>query len=81
MSAICRRICRRPAKSSAKPSLDLPADGLDLPALVAQIEKDMIDRALARTGSEQRRRGAAVGVEANDAGRETEADLERLQRR
>src|SRR5689334_1779457 len=28
-------------ETTAKPSLDLPADGLDLPALVAQIEKDM----------------------------------------
>jgi DNA-binding NtrC family response regulator len=34
---------------SAKPSLDLPAEGIDLPALVAQIEKDMIERALTRT--------------------------------
>ena len=42
---------------SAKPSLDLPADGLDLPALVAQIEKDLIDRALART---DQNKGAAA---------------------
>ena len=33
----------------AKPALDLPENGLDLPALIAQIEKDMIVRALART--------------------------------
>lgn len=44
-------------ESSAKPSLDLPPDGIDLPALVAQIEKDMIDRALART---DRNKGAAA---------------------
>jgi DNA-binding NtrC family response regulator len=36
-------------ETSNKPSLDLPADGIDLPALVGQIEKDMIARALART--------------------------------
>jgi DNA-binding NtrC family response regulator len=43
--------------SSTKPSLDLPADGIDLAALVAQIEKDMIDRALART---EQNKGAAA---------------------
>ena len=36
-------------ESAVKPSLDLPVSGVDLPALVLQIEKDMIDRALART--------------------------------
>jgi DNA-binding NtrC family response regulator len=36
-------------EDKAKPALDLPEDGLDLPALVARIEKDMIDRALSRT--------------------------------
>jgi DNA-binding NtrC family response regulator len=36
-------------EASAKPTLDLPADGLDLPALITRIEKDMIDRALSRT--------------------------------
>jgi DNA-binding NtrC family response regulator len=45
------------AEPSAKPSLDLPADGLDLPALVSQIEKDLIDRALART---DQNKGAAA---------------------
>ncbi len=44
-------------ESSAKPSLDLPADGIDLPGLVTQIEKDMIDRALART---DQNKGAAA---------------------
>jgi DNA-binding NtrC family response regulator len=44
-------------ESNEKPSLDLPADGLDLPALVAQIEKDMIARALART---DQNKGAAA---------------------
>ena len=39
------------------PSLDLPIDGVDLPALVMKIEKDMIDRALARTGNNK---GAAA---------------------
>jgi DNA-binding NtrC family response regulator len=41
----------------AKPSLDLPESGLDLPALIAQIEKDLIDRALLRTAQN---RGAAA---------------------
>ena len=40
-----------------KPSLDLPEQGVDLPALVAQIEKEMIDRALARTDNNK---GAAA---------------------
>lgn len=44
-------------EASAKPSLDLPAEGIDLPALVEQIEKDMIDRALART---DQNKGAAA---------------------
>jgi DNA-binding NtrC family response regulator len=44
-------------ESSAKPSLDLPADGIDLPALVAQIEKDLIERALTRT---DQNKGAAA---------------------
>jgi transcriptional regulator with PAS, ATPase and Fis domain len=39
------------------PSLDLPESGIDLPALVAQIEKDLIDRALTRTAQN---RGAAA---------------------
>jgi len=45
------------AEPSAKPSLDLPAEGIDLPALVAQIEKDLIDRALSRT---DQNKGAAA---------------------
>ncbi len=46
------------AEDSAKPSsLDLPEEGLDLAALVAQIEKEMIDRALARTDNNK---GAAA---------------------
>jgi DNA-binding NtrC family response regulator len=40
-----------------KPGLDLPAQGLDLPALVARIEKDMITRALGRTDNNK---GAAA---------------------
>jgi transcriptional regulator with PAS, ATPase and Fis domain len=42
---------------NSRPSLDLPPDGVDLPSLVAQIEKDMIDRALART---EQNKGAAA---------------------
>jgi len=44
-------------ESTAKPALDLPAEGLDLHALVAQIEKDMIGRALTRT---EQNKGAAA---------------------
>jgi transcriptional regulator with PAS, ATPase and Fis domain len=44
-------------ESSVRPSLDLPDEGLDLPSLVAQIEKDMIDRALSRT---DQNKGAAA---------------------
>ena len=39
------------------PALELPADGVDLPALVSRIEKDMITRALSRTGQNK---GAAA---------------------
>ena len=41
----------------ARPSVDLPEDGLDLSALVAQIEKDLINHALSRTGQNK---GAAA---------------------
>ena len=45
-------------EDSAKPSsLNLPEEGLDLAALVAQIEKEMIHRALARTDNNK---GAAA---------------------
>ena len=40
-----------------KPPLELPDEGVDLPALVAQIEKEMIGRALART---DQNKGAAA---------------------
>ena len=39
------------------PSLDLPEEGLDLAALIGQIERDLIERALARTGNNK---GAAA---------------------
>ena len=39
------------------PPLDLPAEGVDLPAIVLQIEKSLIERALARTGNNK---GAAA---------------------
>jgi two-component system, NtrC family, response regulator PilR len=44
-------------ESTAKPALDLPAEGVDLYDLIAQIEKDMIARALART---EQNKGAAA---------------------
>jgi DNA-binding NtrC family response regulator len=44
-------------QDTVTPSLDLPESGIDLPALVAQIEKDLIDRALIRTAQN---RGAAA---------------------
>jgi len=40
-----------------RPALELPEEGVNLPALVAQIEKDLIDRALART---EQNKGAAA---------------------
>jgi len=46
-----------PIEPAAKPSLDLPQEGMDLPALIAQIEKDLIDRALTRT---EHNKGAAA---------------------
>ncbi|MDP1590135.1 MAG: sigma-54 dependent transcriptional regulator, partial [Prosthecobacter sp.] len=45
------------AEESVTPSLDLPEAGIDLPALIARIEKDLIDRALLRTAQN---RGAAA---------------------
>ena len=45
------------AEDSCQPSLDLPEHGVDLPSLVAQIEKEMIERALART---ENNKGAAA---------------------
>jgi len=48
----------QPVETAAvAPSLDLPEKGLDLPALIAQIEKGLIDRALTRTAQN---RGAAA---------------------
>ena len=44
-------------EATSKPTLDLPADGVDLPGLIAQIEKDLIDRALVRT---EQNKGAAA---------------------
>jgi DNA-binding NtrC family response regulator len=44
-------------EDQAKPSIDLPEAGLDLPALVAEVERDLINRALART---DQNKGAAA---------------------
>jgi DNA-binding NtrC family response regulator len=41
------------------PSVDFPADGVDLPDLVDQIERDLIQRALRRTGGNK---AAAAGL-------------------
>jgi transcriptional regulator with PAS, ATPase and Fis domain len=45
------------SETATKPVVELPAAGVDLPALVAQIEKDMIERALSRT---EQNKGAAA---------------------
>ena len=45
------------SEDGMKPSLDLPDRGIDLPTLVAQIERDLIGRALART---DQNKGAAA---------------------
>jgi transcriptional regulator with PAS, ATPase and Fis domain len=37
------------ARDHVTPPTDLPEDGIDLPAHIAKIEKDLIERALART--------------------------------
>ena len=44
-------------EAMTKPAVELPEGGVDLPALIAQIEKDMIERALSRT---ERNKGAAA---------------------
>jgi len=46
-----------PEQDLARPAIDLPEGGVDLPAVIAQIEKGLIDRALART---DQNRGAAA---------------------
>jgi DNA-binding NtrC family response regulator len=45
------------AGDTAQPSLDLPEAGIDLPSVVAKVEKDLIELALARTGQNK---GAAA---------------------
>ena len=45
------------AAEVATPALDLPAEGIDLPAIVAQIEKGLIESALLRTANNK---GAAA---------------------
>jgi DNA-binding NtrC family response regulator len=47
------------APVSAMPALDFPDGGVDLPTLVAQIERDLIGRALSRTGGNK---AAAAGL-------------------
>jgi DNA-binding NtrC family response regulator len=47
------------APVSAMPALDFPDGGIDLPTLVAQIERDLIGRALSRTGGNK---AAAAGL-------------------
>ena len=44
-------------EASAAPSLELPPEGVDLPAFIATIEGDLIDRALVRT---DQNKGAAA---------------------
>ncbi len=44
-------------EAMTKPVVELPAGGIDLPVLIAQIEKDLIERALLRTGQNK---GAAA---------------------
>ena len=44
-------------EDTARPSIELPETGLDLPALIAQVEKELIGRALART---DQNKGAAA---------------------
>jgi len=53
----------QPAEEHAVvPSLDLPEKGIDLPALVAQIEKDLIDRALSRTAQNRNAAARLLGL-------------------
>jgi DNA-binding NtrC family response regulator len=44
-------------RGGGEAGVELPAGGIDLPVLIAQIEKDMIERALART---EQNKGAAA---------------------
>jgi transcriptional regulator with PAS, ATPase and Fis domain len=44
-------------EAMTRPIVELPSGGIDLPAVIAQIEKDMIERALSRTGQNK---GAAA---------------------
>ena len=48
-SPTCRPRSRRRRSRSSAPFVDFPDDGLDLPAYLASIERDLIQRALDRT--------------------------------
>ena len=61
------------AREPASSVVDLPEDGLDLGASSPRIERELIDRALERTGGNKGRRRAAAQPEAHDARREAEA--------
>ena len=71
---ICRPTFRSRDEPAAKPDRSTcRQEGIDLPALIAQIEKDLIDRALARTEQNKGAAATIAGSEANDAGGETQA--------
>ncbi len=46
----------------ATPSVDFPEDGVNLPALITEIERDLIGRALARTGNNRADAARLLGL-------------------
>lgn len=66
-----------PREPVLPPERDLPENGIDLPAIIAQIEKGLIDRALARTAQNRGAAARLLGFEANHVGGETKANVSR----
>ncbi|MGE3276040.1 MAG: sigma-54-dependent transcriptional regulator [Vicinamibacterales bacterium] len=52
----------QPSREPAAPVLDFPEDGVDLPAVVSRIERDLITRALARTRNNRAAAAALLGI-------------------
>ncbi|MGE0043670.1 MAG: sigma-54-dependent transcriptional regulator [Vicinamibacterales bacterium] len=52
----------RGAQEPARPAVDFPESGVDLPGVVAEIERDLIGRALARTGGNRAAAAALLNL-------------------
>ena len=68
-------------EDATAPFVDFPDSGLDLPAYLATIERDLIQRSLERTGGQSQQGGGTAAHQAHDARREAEETRARLSRR